>query len=174
MRDASIATSGSATGKARIDVSLLIGLVIFAVLATIPYVTELAGGNYVLNLVLKAMILAIAAVSLDLLIGQGGLVSFGHAAFLGLGSYVAGIALTEGMINALPILGLVLLICGSFALVTGAISLRTSGVYFIMITLAFGQMLFYFAISWSTYGGEDGLSIYVRNSFPGLNTLVPV
>jgi len=60
------------------------------------------------------------------------------------------------------------------ALVIGLLSLRTSGVYFIMITLAFGQMFFYFAISWSTYGGEDGLSIYVRNGFPGLNTLVPV
>jgi branched-chain amino acid transport system permease protein len=58
------------------------------------------------------------------------------------------------------------------ALVIGALSLRTSGVYFIMITLAFAQMIYYFAISWPAYGGEDGLSIYVRNAFPGLNTLV--
>jgi len=142
------------------DRSLLVGLAIMVLLALVPFVTEFAGGNYVLNLVLKAMILAIAAVSLDLLIGYGGLVSFGHAAFLGLGSYVTGIALTEGIIDVVPLLGLVLLICGLFALVTGAISLRTSGVYFIMITLAFGQMLFFSLSSLSSYGGDDGLTLW--------------
>ena len=60
------------------------------------------------------------------------------------------------------------------ALAVGALSLRTTGVYFIMITLAFSQMFYYFAISWPTYGGEDGLSIYVRNGFPGLNTMDPI
>ena len=60
------------------------------------------------------------------------------------------------------------------AFLIGLLSLRSSGVYFIMITLAFGQMFFYFAISWAAYGGEDGLSIYVRNDFPGPNTLVPI
>ena len=60
------------------------------------------------------------------------------------------------------------------ALIIGLLSLRTSGVYFIMITLAFGQMFYYFTISWASYGGEDGLSIYLRNSFPGLNTLIPI
>ena len=87
------------------DRTLLVGLAIMVLLALVPFVTEFAGGNYVLNLVLKAMILAIAAVSLDLLIGYGGLVSFGHAAFLGLGSYVTGIALTEGIIDVVPLLG---------------------------------------------------------------------
>ncbi|MEX3007822.1 branched-chain amino acid ABC transporter permease [Hoeflea sp. TYP-13] len=160
MRELSVAGAETLSGKQRIDRSLLIGICILAVLALTPFVTEIAGGNYVLNLVLKAMILAIAAVSLDLLIGHGGLVSFGHAAFLGLGSYVTGIALTEGITNALPVLGLVLLICGLFALITGAISLRTSGVYFIMITLAFGQMLFFSLSSLSSYGGDDGLTLW--------------
>ncbi len=149
------------------DRTLLVGLAIMVILALVPFVTEFAGGNYVLNLVLKAMILAIAAVSLDLLIGYGGLVSFGHAAFLGLGSYVTGIALTEGIVDVVPLLGLVLLICGLFALITGAISLRTSGVYFIMITLAFGQMLFFSLSSLSSYGGDDGLTLWDTPTFFG-------
>ncbi len=75
----------------------------------------------------------------------------------------------------MPVIWLVAVVAaGLAALVIGALSLRTSGAYFIMITLAFGQMFFYFAISWPSYGGEDGLSIYVRNGFPGLNTLVPI
>lgn len=82
--------------------------------------------------------------------------------------------LLEGS-NSMPLIWLVAVITGALAaLAIGALSLRTSGVYFIMITLAFGQMLYYFAISWPAYGGEDGLSIYVRNGFPGLNTLVPI
>ena len=75
----------------------------------------------------------------------------------------------------MPVIWLVALVASGFAaMVIGALSLRTSGVYFIMITLAFGQMFFFFSISWTAYGGEDGLSIYVRNGFPGLNTLVPI
>lgn len=166
---ASSAGQRSATPRlSAIDPSILVGIVIFALLALTPFVTELVGGSYLLNLVLKAIILAIAAVSLDLLIGHSGLVSFGHAAFLGLGSYVTGIALTEGTTDALSILGLVLLTCGLFALVTGAISLRTSGVYFIMITLAFGQMLFYSLSSLSSYGGDDGLTLWDSPDLFGL------
>ena len=75
----------------------------------------------------------------------------------------------------MPLIWLVAMAVSGFAaLLIGLVSLRTSGVYFIMITLAFGQMLYYFAISWADYGGEDGLSIYLRNAFPGLNTLVPI
>jgi len=83
---------------------------------------------------------------------------------------------TRAVIFALmPVIWLVAMVTsGLAALGIGLLSLRTTGVYFIMITLAFGQMAYYFAISWATYGGEDGLSIYVRNSFPGLNTLVPI
>ena len=108
MRELSVSGTGAVGGERRLDHTWLVGLGILAVLALTPFLTQVAGGDYVENLVMKAMILAIAAVSLDLLIGHGGLVSFGHAAFLGLGSYVAGIALTEGMTNAVPVLGLVL------------------------------------------------------------------
>ncbi|MEM6463123.1 MAG: branched-chain amino acid ABC transporter permease [Pseudomonadota bacterium] len=160
MKGVSVADAGALGQKRRTDLSLFIGIVVLALLAVTPFITGFAGGKYVEALVLKAMILAIAAVSLDLLIGQGGLVSFGHAAFVGLGSYVTGIALTEGVTNALPVLALVISISGLFALITGAISLRTSGVYFIMITLAFGQMLFFSLSSLSTYGGDDGLTLW--------------
>ena len=115
--------------------------------------------------------------------------SFGHATFFGLGGYAMGILASHAQTytplaewpflisgtNSMPVIWLVtVLVSGIAALLIGALSLRTSGVYFIMITLAFGQMFYYFTISWSAYGGEDGLSIYVRNAVPGLDTLVPI
>lgn len=144
---------------------------------------------FIITLATKAAILALAGVGLNIALGLGGLVSFGHAAFFGLGGYAMGILaahaqsytpimespfLIEGT-KSMPVIWLVaLVVAGLAALLIGALSLRTSGVYFIMVTLAFGQMLFYLAISWPAYGGEDGLSIYVRNGFPGLNTLDPL
>ncbi|WP_069300960.1 branched-chain amino acid ABC transporter permease [Neptunicoccus sediminis] len=144
---------------------------------------------FIITLATKVAILALAGVGLNIALGLGGLVSLGHAAFFGIGGYAMGIlashaqsytaitdwpVLIEGT-KSMPVIWLVaLLASGLAALLIGALSLRTSGVYFIMITLAFGQMFYYFAISWAAYGGEDGLSIYVRNSFPGLNTLDPI
>ncbi|MFG6582999.1 branched-chain amino acid ABC transporter permease [Sulfitobacter sp. 1A12779] len=144
---------------------------------------------FIITLATKAAILALAGVGLNIALGLGGLVSFGHAAFFGLGGYAMGILaahaqsytpimespfLIEGT-KSMPIIWLVAIVVSALAaLLIGALSLRTSGVYFIMVTLAFGQMLFYFSISWPAYGGEDGLSIYVRNGFPGLNTLNPL
>ncbi|KZY49772.1 branched-chain amino acid ABC transporter permease [Sulfitobacter sp. KE29] len=144
---------------------------------------------FIITLATKAAILALAGVGLNIALGLGGLVSFGHAAFFGLGGYAMGILaahaqsytpimespfLIEGT-KSMPIIWLVAIVVSALAaLLIGALSLRTSGVYFIMVTLAFGQMLFYFSISWPAYGGEDGLSIYVRNGFPGLNTLDPL
>lgn len=141
---------------------------------------------YIITLATKAAILALAGVGLNIALGLGGLVSLGHAAFFGVGGYSMGIlafhaqnympiwGVLEGT-KSMPIIWLVALSASALAaLVIGALSLRTSGVYFIMITLAFGQMLFYFAISWPSYGGEDGMSIYLRNDFPGVNTLVPL
>jgi branched-chain amino acid transport system permease protein len=144
---------------------------------------------FTITLMTRAVILAIAAAGLNIALGIGGLVSLGHAVFFGLGGYAMGIlahhaqtytALEIGPFafagtRSMPVIWLVAIAVSALAaLVIGVLSLRTSGVYFIMITLAFGQMFFYFAISWSAYGGEDGLSIYVRNGFPGLNTLVPI
>lgn len=144
---------------------------------------------FIITLATKVAILALAAVGLNIALGIGGLVSFGHAAFFGIGGYAMGILayhaqtftplaqvpfLIEGT-KSMPVIWLVATVAsGLAALLIGALSLRTSGVYFIMITLAFSQMFYYFAIGWTAYGGEDGLSIYVRNGFPGLNTLVPI
>ena len=144
---------------------------------------------FTITLATRAAILALAAVGLNIALGLGGLVSLGHAVFFGLGGYAMGILayhaqtytalelgpLTIAGTKSMPVIWMVAVVVSALvAWVIGVLSLRTSGVYFIMITLAFGQMFFYFAISWSTYGGEDGLSIYVRNGFPGLNTLDPI
>ena len=158
-------------------------------LVLVPFWAWSTGQTYILTLCTKVAILALAGVGLNIALGLGGLVSFGHAAFFGIGGYAMGILashaqtfdpimdwpiLIEGT-KSMPMIWLVaMLASASAALLIGALSLRTSGVYFIMITLAFAQMLYYFTIGWPAYGGEDGLSIYVRNSFPGLNTLVPV
>jgi len=162
---------------------------ILLVFLLVPLTAFLVDEPFYITLMTRAAIFAIAAIGLNLALGLGGLVSLGHALFFGLGGYAMGILafhaqdfspvfewpfLVEGT-KSMPVIWLVAILAASFvALVTGALSLRTSGVYFIMITLAFGQMFYYFSISWSAYGGEDGLSIYVRNQFPGLNTLQPI
>jgi branched-chain amino acid transport system permease protein len=153
------------------DPNLIGGLIVVVLLGMTPLLAEVFGGDYLISLAMKAMVFAIAAISLNILISDGGLVSFGHAAFLGLGSYVTGIALTEGITNLAAIVLLVIVFCGLFALITGAISLRTSGVHFIMITLAFGQMLFFILSSLSSYGGDDGLTLWDTPQIMGLNLL---
>ena len=146
-------------------------LVILFALALTPVLAPFGPEGYILTVATRMMILAIAVVSLDLLIGHAGLVSFGHAAFIGLGAYVTGILLTEGVADAAVILTAVVAAAALFALVTGAVSLRTSGVYFIMITLAFGQMLFFTASSLSAYGGDDGLTLWSNATLFGTSLL---
>jgi branched-chain amino acid transport system permease protein len=163
--------------------------VVLAGLVAVPLWALLADAPFTITLATRAVIFALAAVGLNIALGLGGLVSLGHAVFFGLGGYAMGILahhaqtftpvmewplLIEGT-KSMPVIWLVAMVTsGIAALCIGLLSLRTTGVYFIMITLAFGQMFYYFAISWAEYGGEDGLSIYVRNDFPGLNTLVPI
>jgi branched-chain amino acid transport system permease protein len=132
---------------------------IFLCLALAPLAAKLGPEGYILSLLTRVMIFAIAAVSLDLLIGYGGLISFGHAAFVGLGAYAVAIPMSHGIMDVSLHLAAALAACAAFALVTGAISLRTRGVYFIMITLAFGQMVFFLATSLAPYGGDDGLTL---------------
>ncbi len=167
----------------------LLNAVILLTLLAVPLAALALDEPFIITLATKVTILALAGVGLNLALGQGGLVSFGHAAYFGLGGYAMGILashaqsftplmevpfLIEGT-KSMPVIWITAIIVSSLAaLLIGALSLRTSGVYFIMVTLAFGQMFYYFAISWPAYGGEDGLSIYVRNGFPGLNTLVPI
>lgn len=169
--------------EATVNAALAFGLL------AVPLAAWFAGEPFIITLATKVAILAMAGAGLNLALGYGGLVSFGHAAFFGLGGYAAGILASHalnydpiftwpfefsGTTQMLFIWPVAIAVAGLAALIIGALSLRTSGIFFIMITLAFGQMFYYFAISWPAYGGEDGLPLYVRNSFPGLNTLDPI
>jgi branched-chain amino acid transport system permease protein len=166
---ASTATPAPAASPAPARRRPVVAIVLFALLALLPVAVSLGLPAHWLTLVTRAMIFAIAALSLDLILGVGGLVSFGHAAFVGIGAYATGIMITEGRTEALLILPVVLVLCGLFAAVTGAISLRTRGVTFIMITLAFGQMVYFLAQALSAYGGDDGLTLYERSMVLGFD-----
>ncbi|MGB7261615.1 MAG: branched-chain amino acid ABC transporter permease [Albidovulum sp.] len=169
--------------------SAMPNVAIFAALVAVAVIASASGNPYVVTLATKAAIFGLAGVGLNLALGYGGLISFGHAAFFGLGGYVAAVLASHagagtplmtapftvsGTNQMLVIWPAAILASGLAALGIGALSLRTTGVYFIMVTLAFAQMLYYFAVSWPAYGGEDGLSFYVRNSFPGANTFAPL
>ena len=128
-------------------------------LAAVPFALRLAGAGFLLFEATRIVVYAIAAVALDFVLGFGGMVSFGHAAFIGIGAYALGIAGTNDLAELALTLPLAAAAGGAFALGTGAIALRTSGVYFIMITLAFGQMAFFTARSLAQYAGDDGLTL---------------
>ena len=140
---------------------------IIVLLALVPVYTRGTGNPYLLSLFTRIVILAMAAVSLNLIMGFGGMVSFGHAAYLGIGGYAFGILAKEGITTGFIQWPVALIVCGLFALVVGALCLRTRGVYFIMITLAFAQMAYYIAIALDRYGGDDGMTIYKRSQFGG-------
>jgi len=164
---------------------ILLNTVLALGLLAVPLWAHWTGAPFTITLFTRIAILALAGIGLNIALGLGGMVSFGHAVYFGLGGYVAGI-LAQHAFNGAPILGLpgtnqmlaiwpvAMLVSGLLAAVIGVFSLRTSGIFFIMITLAFAQMVYYFAVSWPAYGGEDGLPIYVRNRFPGLNTMRPL
>jgi branched-chain amino acid transport system permease protein len=147
---------------------LILWALAVAVLVALPPVMSAIGQTFYIDLVRRIMILAIAAVSLNLILGYGGMVSFGHAAYLGVGAYAVGIlgfyGVTSGWLQWAVAIG------GSAALAAaiGAISIRTSGIYFIMITLAFTQMLYYLGISLEEFGGDDGMRLKAKSQFSGL------
>lgn len=153
-------------------------------LLTLPIGAQLSGQTYYISLFSRILIYAIGAVSLNLLLGYGGMTSLGHAAFIGVGAYVVGIFhfhafeatplltapfLIEGSDNGLIVLPLAVAVSAFAALIIGALSLRTTGMHFIMITLAFAQMIYYVFVSLEKYGGDDGISLYSRNSLPGID-----
>jgi branched-chain amino acid transport system permease protein len=144
---------------------------LFVLMGLLPLLSALLGGSYLLLIGERVLIFAIAAISLELLIGAGGLVSFGHAAFLGIGAYGAGIAASHGLGTLAIALPAALGASALFAAATGAIAVRTRGVYFIMITLAFGQMAFFVATSLAPYGGDDGLTWPTRTLVFGTRML---
>ncbi len=151
----------------------------------LPFVAEAIDESYVISSMTRVLIFAMAAVSLDLIVGYGAMVSFGHAAFVGLGAYVAAILsfhinegspvfsspfIYDGSNSLLLILMVAMFVAALVAAMTGLISLRTHGIHFIMITLAFAQMLYYLFISLDYYGGEDGLLMMGRNQLPFFDT----
>ncbi|QPM90263.1 branched-chain amino acid ABC transporter permease [Pseudooceanicola algae] len=162
--------------------AILIGIALaILLLAVIPPIAEALGERAFPSLIARIMIYAIAVASLNLILGYGGMISFGHAAFFGIGNYVVGIlyvhhaeeaplwGLIPGSDQLLVTLPAAVLVAGFAALIVGALALRTGGVQFIMITLAFAQMIFFFFVSLQQYGGEDGLIIRKSNQLFGLN-----
>ena len=149
-------------GKPLAQTRATLGL--FLIFALLPLFAAISSQGYLLSLFTRVMIFSIAALSLDLLAGYGALISFGHAVFMGLGAYAVGILSVHGIADALISLPVAILVAALFALLTGCVCLRTRGVYFIMITLAFGQMAFFTASSLAPYGGDDGLTIAARNT----------
>lgn len=148
-------------------------------LLTLPWAAQLAGDPYILKLGTRIVVYGLAAAALDLALGVAGLVSFGHAAFLGLGAYVVGAAFQHGFEgstllgftppqDAILRLPLAAFVAGLYGLVTGAVALRTRGVAFIMITLAFAQMLYFLLTSLKAYGGQDGIALWSRSGGSGL------
>ncbi len=162
-------------------------LVIAVLLALVlPIFEASVGESFYITFATRILIFALFAVSLDLIVGYGGMVSLGHAAFFGLGAYVAGIVSHHAVKNdiflfgvpfyadALMIWPLAILAAIVLALVLGSLSLRTRGFNFIMITLAFGQMVFFFFVSVQGYGGDDGLRLAERYTFAGLSLENPL
>ena len=147
----------------KLKLSILIGS--FLVLAVLPFITEWIDEPFYVDLMARVMIFSIAAMSLDFILGYGAMISFGHALYLGLGTYAVGILAHYEVTNG----WLQLLVCISgtafIAFILGLISLRTSGIYFIMITFALAQMFYFLGISLEAFGGDDGLPIDTRSEF---------
>src|SRR5256886_6007896 len=138
------------------------------VLVLVPPAAAALNAPFYIDLFRRMMIFAIAALSLDLILGYGGMVSFGHAAYLGIGAYAVGIFAFYGVDNGFLQWSVAIAASAAAALVIGVISIPTSGVYFIMITLAFTQMLYYLGVSLETYGGDNGMPLKTRSQFAGL------
>jgi branched-chain amino acid transport system permease protein len=140
-------------------------------LAAVPIYAAWTGNAFLVTLFTRIVILGMAATTLNLILGYGGMVSFGHAVYLGIGGYAVGILAYEGVTSGFVQWPLAIVVSALFALIVGALSLRTRGVYFIMITLAFAQLLYYFGVGLDRYGADDGLSIRQRSQFAGLLNL---
>ena len=152
-----------------LPLSALLPILVLLALATAPFAGF--GSAFMLTLLSRAMILGMAALSLSLLVGGAGLISLGHAAMMGVGAYTVAALDAAGFTTSSVVFPSAILAGGLFALMTGAISLRTSGVHFIMITLAFGQMAFFTASSLSVLGGDDGYTLFARTAWFGTRLL---
>lgn len=141
---------------------------LLAFMLAFPLAANALGQEFYIGVASRLMIFALVATSLNLILGFGGMVSMGHAAYFGAGAYTVGILMQHGVLSAWVSWPLAVLVGAVLALFIGIISLRTKGVYFIMITLAFAQMIYYIFVGLKAYGGEDGLSLTQRSEI-GLN-----
>lgn len=146
-----------------------LAVVLICALLALPTALQAAGQEFYIGFATRVLIFALAASSLNLVLGFGGMVSLGHAAFLGAGAYVAAICQQAGIGEALLAFPAAMAVAGLLALAVGAISLRTRGVYFIMITLAFAQMAYYLFVSARSWGGDDGLPLSSRMTLAGFS-----
>ena len=151
--------------RTRLDLRSIVGAALVAALILLPIYAQLADDRFILTLFTRIVILALGAVSLNLILGYGGMMSFGHAAYLGIGGYAVGMLAFEKVSSGFVQWPVALGASALFALIVGALSLRTRGVYFIMITLAFAQMAYYVIAGLARYGGDDGLTIQKRSEF---------
>jgi branched-chain amino acid transport system permease protein len=147
----------------------LVAAAVLVVLALLPVVALALGQTFYITLAARIVVFAVGALALNLILGYGGMVSFGHALYVGLGAYVVGIMAFHGIGNGWLHLAVTLALCGLTAWVTGLICLRTTGLAFIMITLAFAQMFYFLGVSLKQYGGDDGMQIAARSDFAPLS-----
>jgi branched-chain amino acid transport system permease protein len=156
---------GTGGGERRGSLRVMVSIVLLGGLALVPVISAIIGEPYYVTLFTRIVIFALAAVGLNLILGYGALVSFGHAMYIGIGAYAVGILSFYGVSNGWAQLGAALVFGAAVAAVIGLVCLRTSGVAFIMITLAFAQMLYFLTISLKQFGGDDGLTIASRSDF---------
>jgi branched-chain amino acid transport system permease protein len=152
-------------------VAMFGGWALFLLLALVPVISWVTGDSFILMTTMRMMIFALAALSLNFIMGYGGIVSFGHAAYIGIGAYAVGILASFGITDLVVQLLAAAGAAALFALAIGYISLRTRGVYLIMITLAFGQMAFFLMVSLSAFGGDDGMTLASRSTVFGSELL---
>ncbi len=162
-----------ASGALRLRPSREVALpaLIFLAFALLPLLASLMAKQYLLDLAACVTVFAVAAVALDLLVSYAGLTSFGHAVFVGLGACAVEFLSAQGIDDALVSLAVAIAVSMLFAWLTGIACLRTKGAYFIRITLALGQMIYFIATSLAPFGGDNGLTIAARNSVAGLPLL---
>jgi branched-chain amino acid transport system permease protein len=155
----------SRPGASRVQSRHIVATLLLAGLALVPVVSAAIGEPFYVTLFTRVVIFALAAVGLNLILGYGAMVSFGHAMYIGIGAYAVGILAHHGIVSGWAQIGVALAVGLLVAVVIGVVCLRTSGMAFIMITLAFAQMLYFLCISLKQYGGDDGLTIAARSDF---------
>ncbi len=153
------------SSSGRLPWATVVALIALALLAAFPLVAPIMGLDFYINFVRRAMIFALAAASLNFILGFGGMVALGHCGFVGVGAYTLVALADAGVESAWLMWGAAMLVAALASLLIGSIALRTRGVYFIMITLAFAQMLYYLCVSLRAYGGDDGYNLMQRPSF---------